>query len=192
VPPDSIPGYAPPAGVAYDPAGARDLLDQTGYSSADFPVVEILCTFNDERIVQALARMWRETLGVRVDIRTQESKTLAQDKAGRRYLIARGNWYADYTDPTTFLNCHVTGDGNNDSGYANPDYDALIACAERAVDRTERMSLLAEAEALLIERDCPVMPILHYAQLLAVKPHVQGLHANARLWFPFQYVSVQR
>jgi oligopeptide transport system substrate-binding protein len=192
VPPDSIPGYAPPAGVAYDPTAARHLLEQAGYSSADFPVVEVLCTFNDERTFQALARMWSEALGVHVDIRTQESKTLAQDKADRRYMIARGNWYADYTDPTTFLNCHLTGDGNNDAGYANPEYDAMIVRAERAADQADRMRLLAEAEAILVQRDCPVLPILHYAQLLAVKPHVQGLHQNARLWFPFQYVSIQR
>ena len=193
VPVDSIAGYQPPAGLGYDPVRANALLQDCGYAiGADLGPIEILCTFNDERLAQALARMWAEALGVQVELRIQESKTLAADKIARRFMVARGNWYADYADPTTFLNCHASGDGNNDSGYADARYDALLTEADRETDEAARMRLLREAEVILVEQDCPVLPILHYSQMIAIKPHVHGLHPNARLWLPFWEVSIER
>jgi oligopeptide transport system substrate-binding protein len=46
------------------------------------------------------------------------------------YQVARAGWSADYNDPMTFLDMWVTGGGNNDSGYANPEYDKLISRSE--------------------------------------------------------------
>jgi oligopeptide transport system substrate-binding protein len=117
---------------------------------------------------------------------------LAQDKVDRNFMIARGNWYADYADPTTFLHCHTGGDGNNDSGYSNARYDELIAEAAITTERHRRFQLLSEAEAILVEEDCPILPILHYSQMIAAKPYVRGLEPNPRLWFPFQYVTIER
>jgi len=192
VPPDAIPGYDPPTGLANDTDAARSMLAEAGYPSGkDFPTVGILHTQTDERVCQVLARMWEETLGVRVELRSKETKTFAEDKADHRFLIARGNWYGDYSDPTTFLDCLASGNGNNDSGYANPEYDALLAEAAAATDPADRFALLRRAEAIILN-DVPILPILHYAEPIAIKPYVKGLYPNARLWFPFRYVRIER
>jgi oligopeptide transport system substrate-binding protein len=193
VPREGIAGYAPPAGLRHDVDEARRLLAEAGYSSGEaFPPVGLLYVPADERVCQALARMWEDALGVRVDLHGKESKTFAEDKAHHRYMIARGNWYADYADPTTFLDCLATGNGNNDSGYSSPRFDTLLAAAKVQVDPVKRMELLAEAERIIVEEDCPILPILHYAQPIAIQPNVHGLYPNVRLRFPFQYVSVER
>jgi len=193
VPPRSIPAYEPPEGLAQNAAEARRLLVEAGFSNGrELPTVELLYVPNDERMCQAMARMWEEALGVRVELRNQESKTFAEEKARQRFMIARGNWYADYNDPTTFLNCLVTDNGNNDSGYTNPRYDELLASANNAEDSAARAALLRRAEAIVVEEDCPILPILHYTETVAIQPYVSGLHANPRLWFPFRHVSVQR
>lgn len=193
VPPDTIPGYQPPAGLSMDVDRARWLLAEAGYpDGTGLSPVELLYTPSDERVCQALARMWEEALGVRVEPRSKESKTFAEDKANHRYMIARGNWYADYNDPTTFLDCLATGNGNNDSGYSNPRYDAILAEANTARDPKRRLALLRQAESIIVEEDLPILPVLHYATPIAIKPHVKGLHVNGRLWFPFRYVKVER
>lgn len=193
VPPGAIPGYDPPQGLTQDIAEARRLLSESGHADgAGLPVIELLYTPSDERLCQALARMWEEALNVRMALRSRESKTFAEDKANHRFMIARGNWFADYNDPTTFLDCLAGGNGNNDSGYANPRYDALLRRADAASDTATRAALLRQAETIIVEDDFPILPILHYAIPIAIKPYVSGLHVNARLWFPFQHVRVDR
>jgi len=193
VPADVMPGYDPPNGLSSDAAEARRLLADAGYSDGSVtPTVDFLYLPADERVAQALARRWRETLGVRVELRSMESKTFAEDIADHRFMIARGNWYADYNDPTTYLNCLTTGNGNNDSGYANPEFDRLLMEANAAANPSTRMALLAKAERMIVQDDVPIWPLLHYALPVAIKPHVQGLHPNARLWFPFRHVTVRR
>ena len=193
VPPDAIPGYTPPKGLPRDVDAARILLAEAGYpGGAGLATIPLLYTPNDARVAQALARMWEEALGVRIDLIGKESRAFAEDKANHRFMIARGNWYADYNDPTTFLDCLASGNGNNDSGYASGDYDAILAEANATRDTIERMRLLQRAEAMIVERDFPILPILHYSAPLAIQPRIGGLYPNARLWFPFRYVTVNR
>lgn len=193
VPASDIPGYDPPDGLAENADEARRLLADAGYpGGAGLGAVELLYTPNDERVCQAVARMWEERLGAHVELRCKESKTFAEDKAKHRYMIARGNWYADYNDPTTFLDCLTTTSGNNDSGYSNPLYDDLLAQARTQRDAGARAALLRQAEALIVEEDFPILPILHYAEPIAIKPYVKGLYPNTRLWFPFRYATIKR
>jgi oligopeptide transport system substrate-binding protein len=193
VPPGTAHGYTPPAGLAYSAEEARAALHQAGFASGEaLGPVELLCTFNDERIAQALASMWNKTLGVEVLIRTQESKTFSHEKTKQQFAIARGNWYADYNDPTTFLDCLKSGNGNNDGGYSNARYDSLLRQAEQAVDETDRFEILRLAEEIVLREDCPILPVFHYTQMVAISPAVHGLHPNSRLWFPFRYAVVDR
>ena len=108
VPPGVIAGYTPPAGLTYDVAAAQALLAEAGYANgAGLPPLELLFPPGDERVCQAVARQWEQALGVQINLRTKESKTLSEDLAHHRFQIARANWYADYKDPTTFLDCLV-------------------------------------------------------------------------------------
>lgn len=190
VPPGGVPGYTPPTGLERDVGEARRLLAEAGGIGPD--PVELLYVAPDERMCQAMSRMWEETLGVRVELRAQESKTFAEEKANHRYMIARGQWYADYNDPTTFLDCLATGNGNNDAGYSNPRYDAILHAADESTDPATRMGLLREAETIVVEEDCPILPLLHYSEVIAIQPYVHGLQPNARLWFPFRNVTIRR
>jgi oligopeptide transport system substrate-binding protein len=86
-------------------------------------------------------------------------------------------WSADYPDATTFLDLFTTHSPENDTGYANPAYDALIAAAERTADENQRAGLLQDAEELLVN-DNPVIPLYARTQPYLVKPWVRGYHTN--------------
>ena len=193
VPPGAITGYEPPGGLLHDVAAAKALLAEAGYADgAALGSVELLYPPRQATVCQVLARMWEEALGVQVELRAQESKTFAQEKSKRRFMIAWGNWYPDYNDPTTFLNCLATGNGNNDTGYSNANFDSLLAAAANEKDPARRFHILQQAEQLVMEEDCPILPVLHPTELIAVSPRVHGIYPNRRLWFPFRFVSVQQ
>ncbi len=193
VPPSAIPGYEPPQGLKYNPEEARRLLATAGYSGgAGLPPIELLHTPRDQWVCQAMARIWQSELGVTVNLAGKETKTFGEDKANHRFMIARGNWYADYNDPTTFLDCLSTGNGNNDSGYSSLAYDTLLVQASQTHDPSERMKLLQEAEAIIVQNDLPILPILHYTSPIAIKENIEGLSPNPRMLFPFKHVRVVR
>lgn len=77
----------------------------------------------------------------------------------------------------TFLDIFVTGGGNNDSGYSNPDYDKLIAEAKVESDTAKRKELLREAEDILME-DMPILPIYYYTTVMGWNENVKGIQVS--------------
>jgi hypothetical protein len=173
IPPGSLSGYEPPAGLRYDPAAARTLLAEAGHpGGAGLPTVEILYNTEGghEFIAQAVKKDWEGNLGVSVSLAQRETKVFRADLKSGNYMVARAGWFGDYDDPTTFLDIHRTGDGNNDRKYASPEFDALMDRAEDEPDPAARLALLQDAERLLVERDLPVLPMFHYVQMYLFDP----------------------
>ncbi|TGB05225.1 peptide ABC transporter substrate-binding protein [Halobacillus salinus] len=96
------------------------------------------------------------------------------------YELQNSGWGPDYIDPNTFLNMWVTDGGNNKTGYANEDYDAMIEKAnnELAQKPVERFELFLEAEKKLIQEDAVLAPLYQRAAAQLWKPHVKGVIVN--------------
>lgn len=175
IPPDSIPGFQTPQGLSFDPERARAELAQAGWTIAEdglarnaqgdlFPTVRMLYSTGSYHgsVALALGQKWRETLGVRVEFDAKETKAYREDLQRQNFMVARGGWFGDYGDPTTFLDLHRTGNGNNDRAYSDPYLDDLLARAELERDPDKRMAILEEAERYTMEETLPILPIFHY------------------------------
>lgn len=144
---------------------ARELLKEAGFEGgAGFPVVEYLYNTSDNHkaIGEALQNMWQTELGVTVNLTNQEWNTFLQTRKDGDYSIARNGWIADYNDPMSFLDMWLTGGGNNDAQYSNPEYDALIQAAKSTSDQAERMNLMHQAEDILMGDDVVHAAIYFY------------------------------
>lgn len=196
-PPDSIPGYTVPEGIGYDPKYAREQMKEAGWVDRDgdgmvenefgnpFPTIDLLYSTNTPRyknISLAFRDMWQRELGVTVELRGKENKTFKEDLKAGNFMVARGRWYGDYGDPTTFLDICRTGDGNNDRGYSNPYVDELLEKAANELDPRKRFDLLQECERYLFQEDPPMLVLCNLVQLYMYEPgKVKGLSRHPRL-----------
>ncbi|GAH32804.1 unnamed protein product, partial [marine sediment metagenome] len=128
-------------------------------------------------VAEMIQQQWRERLGLDVRIEQVEWKVFLDMTQKLDYQIARAGWYGDYVDANTFLDMFVTGGGNNETGWSNAQYDALIEEAARETDSTKRTAVLTRAERLLL-REVPIVPIYVYTTTMLVRPGLQGMTPN--------------
>ncbi len=163
VPP--LANYTPVCGLAYDVKRAQQLLAEAGYANgAGFPQLSILYNTNtgNKRIAEYIQQEWLENLGIHVTLENMEWKTFLQKRRMGDFYISSSIWFGDYLDPNTFLDLYMSDGASNNIRYANSQYDALLTEAAQTKNVPKRMSLLKEAESLIIEKDIGIIPLYYY------------------------------
>jgi len=179
VPPDTA-GYTCNARVPYDVEQARRLLAEAGYPEGNgFPQVELLYNTSDDhkRIAEAVQQMWKEALGVEMQLLNQDWKVYLDSMNTLNYDIARSGWIGDYSDPYNFLECFLSGNGNNRTGYASDQYDRLVRKGASILHKEGRLATYQQAEALLLQ-DAPIIPIYFYTRPYLKSPDVRNWQPN--------------
>ncbi|MFT6143648.1 MAG: ABC-type oligopeptide transport system substrate-binding subunit [Myxococcota bacterium] len=192
--PPGLPGYTGAPGPSFDPEEAQRLLAEAGFPGGEgFPSVSILYnTLESHKLVAAVIQeQWRQHLGINIELENREWKTYLKTVHAMEYDIARAGWIGDYLDPNTFLDLWVTDGGNNETGWSNAEYDALIDAAGREPDPATRLDLLRQAEAILAV-EMPFLPIYWYADVELRQPDVRGYHSNLMDQHPLQHVWLDR
>jgi oligopeptide transport system substrate-binding protein len=171
-------------------AEAKQLLADAGYPDGKgLPSIELMINPGHESIAEAVIYMWQQELGVNATISSQDWAVFIETRKNGEYQIARHGWLADYNDPISFLDMWVTGGGNNDAQYSNKKYDDLIAKVKASSDRTERINLMHQAEAILAE-DMPIIPLYFYTDLYLKSDKLQGFYTSPLGFKYFMYTSV--
>ena len=175
-------GYACQSAGPTDYEGARRLLAEAGYPGGKgWPPVDLLINTNQNHreVAEAMQQTWHEQLGVEARIRNEEWKVYLASEKALSYCTSRAGWIGDYTDPFSFLSLFTTGNGNNDTGYASPEYDRLIAAAHNAPTDAERLATFQQAETVLLE-DAPIAPVFFYTRVYLLQPSVKGWYNNVQ------------
>jgi oligopeptide transport system substrate-binding protein len=160
-------------------AEARRLYAAAGYSAQKPLHFELRYNAGEvhERVAVAIASMWKEALGVDVQLSAVEFKSLLQDIDRGDVEMYRSSWVGDYNDAYTFLQYLKSDFGINLPHYKSSEYDSLLARAAAEVDAAKRRDLLQQAEALALH-DHALMPVYFYVNKRLVKPEVQGWYDN--------------
>lgn len=146
-------------------AKAKELLAAAGYPDGKgFPKLEYVINENTghQAVAEGVKQMWKENLGVDLEIVVMDWATLQDYRKTSDCQIARQGWLGDYTDPSTFFDLFTSKAGTNDGHYNNPTYDELVIGARTEMDTAKRMQMYHEAEAILMN-DMPIIPIVFYA-----------------------------
>ncbi|TSA40212.1 peptide ABC transporter substrate-binding protein [bacterium] len=184
IPPGSIRGYTPPAGLGFEPERGRALLAQAGFTGGKgLPPIEYLFARDGghELIAQSLQRNWSRELGVQIELVQVEGRVFGERVKTGKYMMSRASWFGDYSDPTTFLDISQSLNRNNDRRFADSRYDSMLLTASRERDPLARLALLGEAERYLIEDRVPIVPLFHFTQVYLFDAHrLEGLSVNVR------------
>ncbi len=149
-------------------AELQEYLDENGLTVDDLPPITLMHNENElhASVAEAIQQMWSETLGVEINITTQEwgvyLDTLRTD-APQVYRIA---WCLDYPDANNFLYdvFHSTSE-NNYTNWTNERFDALLEEARLLTDNEARQALYTEADNILVAEDAAIAPIYYYTTL---------------------------
>ena len=161
-------------------AEARRLYALAGYSEENPLRTQIRYNTQEDhkRIVVAIASMWKQALGVEVEILNQEWKVFLDTRRQRLETeVYRGGWIGDYNDAYTFAELFASDSALNDSGYMSPEYDRLLREASAEGDPQRRAEILQQAERVILE-DLPILPIYFYVTARMAKPWVGGFTSN--------------
>ena len=171
---------------------AKTLLAEAGYPDGKgFPKFTILYNTSEvhQAIAQAIQQMWKEKLGINCDLTNQEWQVYLDNRQKLNYDVARAGWIGDYADPNTFLDIFMSGSGNNDTGWKNEQYDELIKKAKIQNDAWLRMTILHEAEAIIMD-ELIFMPIYFYTRPLLVKPWLKDYISSPLGYTDFKWAYI--
>lgn len=158
-------------------AKAKELMAEAGYGEGGKPLAfKYLYNTSDshQQIAIVASQMWKQKLGVDVELENQEWKVFLENRGAQNFDMARGAWCGDYNEASTFLDLVQTNSGYNDAKYSNPTVDELLAKAKTEADPSGNYT---EIEAILAN-DMPVIPIYHYSLNMLLKSDIKGWPLN--------------
>jgi oligopeptide transport system substrate-binding protein len=169
---------------------ARRLLEVAGYpGGVNFPRIRLLVNRNEQQrlVALAVARMWREALGVETEIVVRPWEEYEAMLRAGDYDVARRSLVMQTTDEETNM-LELFGDavqaepsGTPAAGgavEASPGPAAPQTGAPAVAARAETVAaplILTEAQAL---RELPAIPLHFSSSYALVKPYVEGFESN--------------
>jgi ABC-type transport system substrate-binding protein len=179
--PPGLPGFDPAnTGYPYDPAKARALLEAAGVGPDFAPTLWMRAdqeeTIHGEALQQDLA-----DVGVHLTLKPVAWPPLLEAvRQPRTVELVSLGWEADFPDPQNFLEVLFAKQqwgSNNDTFYANPQVDALIAEAAPISDLKRRYELYEQAEKLILA-DAPWAVLYHPVTYVIRQPWVHDYVLN--------------
>ena len=186
---------------AFDPARARELLDEAGYRDpdGDGPAARLRLTLKTSNIEfnRLQAAVVQENLagvGIALDVRTYEFATLFADVIAGNFQLYFLQWAGGaLADPDilrrAFHSSQTPPNGFNRGHFSSPEVDALLDEVATSLDPARRQAALAQVQRVLA-REVPCVSLWHKTNFAIAQRSLAGLHLSPIADFHFlQHVA---
>jgi oligopeptide transport system substrate-binding protein len=171
---------------------AEKLLSEAGYSRSSPLKITLRYISGAEakRTALAIAAFWKP-LGVVTQLHHAELKVHFSDLRQGDFQVAQAGWIGE-NNAEHYLSLLISDTGDvNYGGFADPEYDRLMALAAAEPDVDIRNRLLRSAEVRASEL-YPVVPMYSIGVRRLVNPELKGWQANLRDVHPVRFLSFER
>jgi len=178
--PSSMPTSSSPAWPQTNLRQAREALVRVRQRhQGALPRIELLypSTAGNRLLVEALAALWKQDLGLEVRLMNVEARTFYPAQSALEYQVSLSSWVADYPHALSFLDIFRSHDANNRSGFADAEYDELLSLAARTLDDQVRQQAMQQAEEILRDQ-AVLLPLLEQRRQELVSPRLSGWQDN--------------
>jgi len=188
--------FGKPTEHKFDPAAARKLMADAGYSKAKPLVIKVVIPSSGSGMMQPLpmnefVQQNLAEVGFKVDFEVLEwNSLLAAWRAGAKDPLSRGAAALNYSyfiqDPFTAFTRHVQSDlvapkGTNWGHYKDPAMDALLLKAKTTFDADGQNKVLAQIHEKYVN-EALFLDITHDVNPRAMSAKVKGF-VQAKNWF---------
>lgn len=174
----------------HDPAMAKRLLDEAGYTDPDGdgpqPRLRIslkISTNEETRLQSTVIQENLRQVGIDLDLRSYEFATFYADVLKGNFQMFSLIWTGgSLVDPDilrrVFHSDQAPPQGFNRGHYRNAEVDRLLDRATQSLNEEERGQAYRQAQAIVAE-DAPYIPIWNRTNVIVAQPSLAGLHLNA-------------
>ena len=187
--------YSPGQTYSYDPARAKQLLDEAGFRDPDGdgprmrfdkPIVYKLSgsSIAGRQYAGVIQNSLKE-VGIPVEIQTPEQTTLLDELKRGNFQISYTQWVGGNQDPIFYKDLFASSEiptetrpSRNRSRYSNKELDALLNEAVNTYDRQKARELYVKIQEI-VSRDVPVFPLWYQSNVVIARKNVQNIQVSA-------------
>ena len=172
--------YAAGTQYKYDPARAKELLQEAGYKGE--PIVFKYSSGNAyvNNYAQAIQNTLKD-VGLNVAIETLEVNTIRTQLAQGQFQMYTGIWIGGNQDPIFLRDLFATGKIPgpsvgccNRGRYSNAEFDDVVKQAENATEREAARSLYVRAQEI-VSSEVPLFPLWYPANLVVANKRIDNI-----------------
>ena len=158
-----------PSTVKYNPTKAKQLwkegLKELGMSGT----IKLTLLAGDEDSTKQVTQYLQSNLeknlpGLKITNNNLPSANVLAKQSSHSFQITLSDWFADFSDPITFLNILTTGNSSNQPQWSNKEYDKLIKASSTtdANNPEARWNDMVKAQNVLLN-DAGIAPLYQSA-----------------------------
>ena len=186
--------YSPGQKYSYDPAKAKQLLDEAGFRDPDGDGPQM--RFKDAikfkissssaatRQYADVIRDYLKKVGIPAEIETLETNTLLTQLRLGEFQMTTSRWVGGNQDPIFLKDLFYSTEiptqdraGRNRSRYKNPELDRILDEAVNTADREKALGLYRQAQDI-VSRDLPMLPLWYPANMVVASKTVGGIKVD--------------
>jgi peptide/nickel transport system substrate-binding protein len=148
------PEYAPGVNEAPDPAGAKAMLEAAGHGDTEFELISLDDSWQ-AATCDAVAAQCRDA-GINVRRTVLPGSTFWNDWT--KYPWSATEWNMRPLGVQVLNVAYKSGAAWNESAFANPEFDALLAQANSISDADARREVMAQIEQVMLDEGVLIQP----------------------------------